>query len=86
MFNYIFGSNILVAKMVLFHWLCHSIKNFVAKFSRRMDFELGFRVKNLKSLHFTPKFSLKPSFTKFQFECDVYDLAIKKTVNLTNFA
>ena len=26
--------------LILFQWFCHSIKNFIAKFCRRMDFEL----------------------------------------------
>ena len=64
--------------MILFQWLCHSIKNFIAKFGRRMDFELRFWGENLKSSLFTPKFPSKAPFTKFQFECGVHDLEIKK--------
>ena len=64
--------------MILFQWLCHSIKNFIAKFSRRMDFELRFLGENLKSSLFTPKFPSNAPFTKFQFECGVHDQIIKK--------
>ena len=71
--------------MILFHWFCHSIKNFIAKFCRRMDFELRFWGENLKSSLFTSKFHSKASLTKFQFECGVHDLFIKKTINLLNF-
>ena len=71
--------------MILFHWHCHSIKNFVAKFCRRLDFELLFWGKNLKPLLFTPKFSLKPSFTKFQYKSGVYDLANKKNSKSLEF-
>ena len=54
------------------------IKNFIAKFCRKMDFELRFLGENLKSSLFNPKFPSKAPFTKFQFECGVYDLVIKK--------
>ena len=64
--------------MILFQWLCHSIKNFIAKFCRRMDFELRFWGENIKSSLFTPKFPSKAPLTKFQFECGVHDLVIKK--------
>ena len=50
----------------------------MAKFCRRMDFELRFWGENLKSSLFTPKFPSKAPFTKFQFECGVNDLVIKK--------
>ena len=79
-----FGGKLLIAKMILFQWLCNSIKNFIAKFCRRMDFEPLFRGENVKSSLFTPK---RAPFTKFQFECGVHDLVIKKkkTINLLNF-
>ena len=64
--------------MIIFQWLCHSIKNFIAKFCRRMNFELRFSGENLKTSLFTPKFPSKASFTKFQFECGVHDLVSKK--------
>ena len=64
--------------MILFQWLCHSIKNFIAKFCRRMDPEFRFWGENLKSSLFTPRFPSKAPFTKFQFECCVHDLVIKK--------
>ena len=63
--------------MILFQWLCHSIKNFIAKFCRRMDFELRILGENLKSSLFTRKFPSKAPFNKFQFECGVHDLVIK---------
>ena len=71
--------------MIIFQWLCHSIKNFIAKFCRRMDFELLFSGENIKSSLFTSKFPLKAPFTKFPFECGVHDLVIKKTINPLNF-
>ena len=71
--------------MILFQWLCHSIKNFIVKFCRRMDFELRFLGENLKSSLFTPKFPSKAPFTKFQFECGGHGLVNKKTINLLNF-
>ena len=71
--------------MILFQWLCHSIKNFMGKFCRRMDFELPFLGENLKSSLFTPKFPSKAPFTKFQFESGVHDLVIKKKINISNF-
>ena len=64
--------------MILFQLLCHSIKNVIAKFCRRMDFELRFGGENLKSSLFTPNIPSKAPFTKFQFECGVHDLVIKK--------
>ena len=51
--------------MILFQWLCHSIKNFIAKFCRRMDFELRFWGENLKSSLFTPKFPSKARSLNF---------------------
>ena len=68
----------MIAKMILSQWLCHSIKKFIAKFCRRMDFELRFLVENLKSSHFNPKFPPEAPFTKFQFECGFHELVIKK--------
>ena len=34
------GKNYWLQKMILFQWFCHSINNLIAKFCRRMDFEL----------------------------------------------
>ena len=64
--------------MILFQWLCNSIKNFIAKFSRRMDFKLRFWGENLKSSLFIPIFHSKAPFTKFQVDCGVHDLVVKK--------
>ena len=64
--------------MFQFQWFCHSIKNFIAKFCHRIDFELYFWDENLKSLLYTPKILLNAHLAKFQFECSFHDLSIKK--------
>ena len=67
----------MIAKMILFQWLCHSIKDFMTEFYRRIDFELRFSGEN-RIITFSPKFPSKAPFTKFQFEFGVHDLVIKK--------
>ena len=62
------GEKLLIAKIILFQWLCHPIKNFIAKFCRRINYEVRFWRENLKASLFTPKFPSKAPFTEFQFE------------------
>ena len=75
----LFGDKIIDCKNDSISWLCHSIKNFVAKFLFvKWTSSSNFVLKKLKSVLFTPKFPIKASYIKFQFECGVHNLAIKK--------
>ena len=47
--NLFLELKLLIFKMILFQWLCPSIKTFTTEFRQRNDFEFNFRVENLKS-------------------------------------
>ena len=69
--------------MILFQWLCHSIKNFIAKFCRRMDFELLFFGENH---HFLPQnFLQKHGSPNFHLNVAFMTVLLRKTINLLNF-
>ena len=65
--------------MILYQWLCPSIKTFTTEFRQRYDFEFRFGFENLKSSFLPQNFLKKTFFVKFHFECVFLDLANKKS-------
>ena len=62
--------------MILYQWLCPSIKTFTTEFRQRYDFEFRFGFENLKSSLIPQNFLKRPFFKiKFHFECVFLDVA-----------